>query len=217
MKRNTIALLIAITVLLVAAGFGLNYYFSFKKVTITTAKSDLTADVFEAGLQPEDGVTNTDVKVGSITGPTTLSLKPGSYYIIPTTKNYDTSPITFTISDKDVQVSANPGYSADYLASLLPDQLNDIKKTLLDTYPILRDYAINDGKLYIDGTWYGTTLIQPQPGPGALGDVYRVILHQEGGEWKVKTIPQIVLTAPQNPDVPKAVLSDLNKQSGYEE
>lgn len=215
-KRNITIFIIAgiVTAALIAAGLAYKYYSSFQKVTIITKQQDLTADVYERN--PNSDSSNSDTKVGTVHGTKVFSLQPGKYYAIPEGTTYDTSQISFTVDTKDITVTLNPGFSQNYLAAKLAEELPAIQAVITSKYaPILSDYTINKGKLYLDGTWYGTTLVQNSPAPGELGDTYRTVLHKVNGTWQIAAIPELVISAPEHTDIPFSVLSDLNAQSGY--
>jgi hypothetical protein len=215
MKKYIIITIVTIA-LLVGVVYGISYYLSFKKVTVTVERANISADIYPDSAVAEDHSVDKNAKITTVTTSTTLSLKAGTYYVIPTTKDIDSTPTSFTIEDKDISVSINPGYSKEYLASLLPKELSTIKTVLTTKYPQLSGYTVNDGALYQDGDWYGTTIILPAPGPGASGDVYRTVLHKVNNAWQIAATPQLVLTAIEHKDIPFAVLSDLNQQTGYD-
>ena len=204
-----------IVALLVAGGVYLNYYLSFKNVTITPAKQDMSFGVYIDDHSPEEGSEETHTKLMTVTGTQTIRLQAGSYMLLPDDKTYSQSPITFSITDKDISVEANPAYSDEYLTSQLKNETAEIQTLLTTTYPQLATYTVNPGRLYLDGTWYGTTLVQPAPGPGMTGDVYRTVLHKINGTWQVGAPPRLVQTKSDNKDIPETILKDLNQQEGF--
>lgn len=215
-RRNIIWLIIGvvIAIALIAAGFAIKYYSSFKKVTVTTVQQDLTADIYARNPNSEES--DSDTKVGTVKGSKTFSLQPGKYYAVPQGNKYDQSQVSFTVDTKDISVSVNPGLSDHYLIDMLKQESAAIMNVLTTKYAsIIGNYTVNPGKLYLDGSWYGTTLVGKSPGPGELGDTYRTVLHKINGTWTVAAIPELVLTAPEHTDIPASILSDLNSQSGY--
>jgi len=215
-RKYTIRLIIIgiIIIALIGAGFAYKYFSSFHKVTLTVQQSGLSADIYQRN--PNSDESDSDTKVGTVKGTQILSLQPAKYYAVPTDAKYDNSQISFTVADKDMSVSVNPGFSSNYLASVLATELPNITTVINAKYAaILSGYTINSGKLYLDGTWYGTTITQKSPGPGQLGDVYRTVLHKVNGTWQFAATPALILTAPDHKDIPNDILVDLNKQSGY--
>lgn len=214
-KYTTRLIIIGIIVLgLIGAGFAYQYFSSFRKVTFTVKQTGLSADIYRRDPNTEES--NNDVKMGTVKNGETLSLRPDKYYAVPTDTKYDNAQISFTVADKDMSVDINPGFSSNYLASILAAELPAINSVIAAKYTsILPDYTVNSGKLYLDGSWYGTTITQKSPGPGQLGDVYRTVLHKVNGKWQFAATPALVLTAPDHTDIPNDILVDLNKQSGY--
>lgn len=214
MKKLIIIGIIVVT-LLIAGGVWLNYYLSFKNVTIKPAKQDMSLGVYVDDHASEDGSEEAHDKLMTVTGNQTIRLQAGSYMLLPDDKNYSQAPITFTVTNADITVDANPAFSDEYLVSQLKNETAEIQTLLTTTYPQLATYTINPGKLYLDGSWYGTTLIQPPAGPGINGEVYRTVLHKINGKWQLAAIPRIVQTKSDNKDIPESILRDLNQQTGY--
>ena len=216
-RKNIILLSITgvIAAALIIGGFAFKYYGSFHKVTIDVQKDDLTVDVYQAQPGVDEHDATSGIKQGSVKGRGELNLQQGDYYILPQGKKYDPTEIPFSVNDKDVTIKVNPGYSLEYLAAELVKELPAIKATITAKYPMATsNFQLNDGKLYQDGTWYGTTLAQYAQ-PGQNGDVYRTVLHKVNGTWQFAAAPELVLSAPLHKDIPESILSDLNSQSGY--
>ncbi len=217
MNRRIITLLITTSIViiaLVAGGFAIKYYLSFKKVTVTTQQSDLTADIYQRN--PNSDGPDADTKVGTVHGTKVFSLQPGKYYAIAEGTKYDQSQTGFTIDTKDIAVTVAPGYSDSYLTGLLKQDAAAIKAVITTRYAsIIGNYTVNPGKLYLDGTWYGTTIVGNSPGAGQQGDTYRTVLHKVNGTWTIAAAPEIILTIPDHKDIPTSILTDLNTQSGY--
>lgn len=211
MNRKYLIFIIAFIVIAIAAGAIYSYVSSFRKVAITLERPDMSAELFKR--DPNSDESNNDTKEATLSSSQTLSLQPGKYYLIPKGDKLDQSQISFTVGDKDTTISVNPGYSQDYLNSLLDKELPTIRAVLTTKYPAITSYSIQRGKLYEDGTWYGTLLVE-KVAPQDVGDTYRVVLHKVKDTWQVAAAPQLVLTTPDNKDVPEAVLRDLNKQTG---
>jgi hypothetical protein len=217
-RKNTILFIIVgiIAIALIAGGFAYKYFTSFHKVTIDVKNAEITADVYqpEKGINPEDGTPH-DTKIATVKGTKDLSLQAGNYYVVPQGEKFDRSQITFQVGDKDISVTINPGFSSTYLTSLLKQELPTIKSVIVAKYPIAAtNFTLNDGKLYRDGSWYGTTLVQ-HADAGNNGDVYRTVLHKVNGSWQIVAMPELILTIPTHKDIPKDILADLNIQSGY--
>jgi|GEM_PF-768140 len=215
MKKLIILSIIAL-IIIIAAAFGINYYLSFKKVTFTLSSSELTADIYKEGADTESGPTG-QKKLAAIHGPSaTISLQAGAYYVVPTSTNYSASHITFTVADKDLAVTVSPPYTDAYLSSLLTSKLTTIRSVLLSKYPQLKNFTYsNTGKLYLDGTWYGTTMVQNAQ-PGNNGDTYRTVLRYQNNTWAIVAAPALILTTADNPSIPTTIIHDLDLQTGGE-
>lgn len=205
---------LAALILIIVAYIGITYYMSFHSVTIHLQGLDKSADVYREILGKDGRPEGSGIKVASLQQSKTISLQAGNYYVTPTTINIDQTNISFVVTNSNVSVTVNPGYSSTYLTSILPAKLPAINAFLTATYPQLSDFTVNPGSLYLDGTWYGTTLVQNAE-PGNNGDVYRLVLHYANNKWSVAAMPQLVLTAVANKNVPFSILHELNMQTGY--
>jgi len=216
-KKTTIIVIITgiIAVALIVGGFGLKYLASFHTVTIKVERDDLTVDVYQAQPGVDEHDASSGIKQGTVKGSGEFSLQQGDYYILPQGKKYDPTETPFTVKDKDLTVKVNPGYSDEYLAAQLTKELPAINSVITTKYPMATsNFKLNSGKLYNDGSWYGTTLVQ-YAGAGENGDVYRTVLHKVNGAWQFAATPELVISAPLHKDIPQNILSDLNSQSGY--
>lgn len=216
-RKNIITLIILgiLTIALIAGGFAYKYYASLHKVTVNVQASDLTVDVYQQKPGVDEQDASSGIKQGTIKGTAVLSLQAGTYFALPQGTKYDSSPVSFIVKDKDITTTINPGFSEEYLTSLLQQELPAIKAVITAKYPeATTNFTLNDGTLYKDGTWYGTTLIQNAEA-GNNGDVYRTILHKVNGAWQLEATPELILTAPTHKDIPEDILTDLNNQTGY--
>jgi hypothetical protein len=214
-RKNTLIIIVSavVLILLVVAGFIFNDVRNSHKATINIQKSGITAEVFKRDPQAEESTY--DQKVATLSDSGTISLKAGKYYVIPKGKDLDDSQISFEIIDKDVSVNVNPGYSAAYLEAKTAAEVASANTVITSTYPLTSTgFSINSGKLYLDGTWYGATLVQKAVEKNN-GDVYRLVLHKVDGKWQVAATPQLVLTIADNKTIPDTILRDLNRQTGY--
>lgn len=97
------------------------------------------------------------------------------------------------------------------LESTLLKEQPAIDLAITSAYPQLASlYVVEPGKLYHDGTWYGTTLTYI--GSDEMNrDTLRLLMHKKDGTWKVRSMPpSIVLRAADYPDAPKSIIQDLN-------
>lgn len=97
------------------------------------------------------------------------------------------------------------------LKAMLLTEQPAIDQAIASAYPQLASlYIVEPGKLYHDGTWYGTTLTYV--GSDEMNrDTLRLLMQKKNGTWKVRsTPPSIVLRAADYPDAPKSIIQDLN-------
>jgi hypothetical protein len=218
MSRKNIIILVILGIIaaaLIAGGFAYKYYASFHKITVTVPAADLTVDIYQQKPGVDEQDASSGIKQGTVKGTAELSLQAGTYFALPEGNKYDTSAVSFVVEDKDISVTIKPGFSVEYLTDLLKQELPSLKSVIVAKYPqATTNFSLNEGKLYQDGTWYGTTLIQNAEA-GNNGDVYRTVLHKVNGVWEFAATPEIILTAPTHKDIPKDILTDLNGQSGY--
>ena len=213
MNKKYIILIVFTFILLLAAGFGLNYYLTHKKVTINIKKPGITAEVYKSN--PTSDELDNGQKVASLTTSGDVLLDAGKYYITPKGKNYDDAPIIFIVKDSDTSVSVDPTYSNAYLQEQIKKESDAIKMVITKAYPAATsNFIINTGKLYQDGSWYGTTMVE-KVGEKNNGDVYRLVLRKQEDSWRIVAIPKLVLTSAENKDIPIEILSDLNRATGY--
>lgn len=125
-------------------------------------------------------------------------------------KGYDSKYVDFSFDD-DYTLDIKPVLSDDALAALLNNELPQINRAILSKYPpISSTFKIQKGKLYENGNYYGTTLVNT--GSDYFNnDTLRVILKKSGSQWVVVADPPaIYLNKFDYPNIPKAVLSDVN-------
>lgn len=113
------------------------------------------------------------------------------------------------------QTSSTPTSSPVQKLSL-PEQLAQEKTTihgvLLKTHPAIeKDYIITREQLFEQGQWYGALLTYK--GKDADNrDTLRVLMEKKDEVWTLRTTPpQPLLATKQYPDVPRAVLIDINR------
>jgi flagellar basal body-associated protein FliL len=203
-KKLITTVVVAITVLAVATGAAI-YFLSFRTVSFVLKKPDITATVFSADDKEQKN------KLVELRQNGTLRLQEGNYAIVPS-GNYDTTPIYFSVKDRDMTVEVDPSLSEEYLAEKLSEELPAINSALRAALgATLSDFDINEGKLYKEGQWYATSLAQKSPGPGSQGDVYHAVLYKKDDTWTLIGKPQIVLTKYNVANVPVDILQDANR------
>lgn len=176
-----------------------------KRTVTLELQGDFTAELYDG--TPDDGTYLSD-----ITGGTTLSLKDGYYCAVPKDERYVADATCFAVFKQDKDVTLTPAYSAAYLATLLTEaEQNQIQSLLENTYgAILDGFDSAGGSLVVNENWYVGALTQKTKSRSEQGDTYRFILHKVGDAWQVAAKPQLVISSPDFPDVPKTVVEAAN-------
>lgn len=200
MNRKINLLLLALIVI-IGGIMTLNYFQSFKPVYVQIPRAGVSATVLDANKH----------QVGQLSGSGKLSLRPGKYSVVPGGTNISTTPLPLTVKNDGAYVTVDPGYSGTYLDQLLDSELGSIQAAITAKYPtITQGFTLDRGVLYQYGDWYSALIVQNSPGPGARGDLYRVVLHKTNDTWNIAAGPAIVLSDQDYPDVPKSILSSTN-------
>lgn len=204
MNRKTIIILISI---LIAAIIGVSvtlYILSFRTVTFDIVPENVSITILKEGSDQQLDTLNQD---GS------LQLQDGTYEAVPTHKDYTSNSIPFTVDSEDITLTIDPAFSSARLESMADSERTAIDKLLRQSYPnVIKDFTIQPGTLYEKGQWYATTLQQNPLLGGQQGDMYRVVLHKEDTQWRIVAGPKIVLSTQEYPDVPFAILTDINSR-----
>ncbi|MDB5183733.1 MAG: iviTM7 [Candidatus Saccharibacteria bacterium] len=98
------------------------------------------------------------------------------------------------------------------LAAELKAEQPTITSVLTASYPLVEtNYLINQGQLFDQGQWYGTTL--SYKGTDSLNrDTLRVLMQKKQGIWILRTLPpRPLLSTVEFPDVPESILDEINK------
>lgn len=205
MNKKIIAFIVTVIILSSIIGI-VAYILSFRTVTFSVDKKDLTLAIYAASDRDHKN------KISEIKDKDTLRLQEGSFQAIPTDQNYDNLPIYFNVEKGDKTVDFNPSYSQTRLDSLLQENLSTLQALLINTYPqITKKFELAKGKLYREGQWYATTLTQLPENRGDIGDIYHVILYKKDGQWSIIHKPTLILTTAEVKDVPLDILQDANR------
>jgi hypothetical protein len=196
----TIAFIGAVAVLVL-----LFLWLSFREVTITFTKTNTPAILYRV----ENAKQSEQVK---LTGSTTLRLQNGNYQLVSQNDLYDTSPVSFTVKDKALQIIYDPSFSTAQLDKLLEAEKVSIANTLKTAYgQTLDTFTQSYGRLYKEGQWYATTLVK-KVSRSEDPDLYRVILKKEGATWVIAAKPSLSISIKDHPDIPQEIIRAINKE-----
>ena len=205
MNRKTL-IAIGAALIIIITGIAIAFYYqSLKIVTFDLKRDDLQVALYRIN----DGKT-TKTKVSDISTSGKQQLTKGNYSLVVGNAKYDTSPIDFNIDNKDISVTVDPNYSNDELSKILSKEIGTIEALIKNSYPsAINGFTLSSGNLYKEGQWYGTTLVQ-KVSRSEDGDVYRTILKNENGTWKIIAKPALILSAKEYPDIPIDILHSVN-------
>lgn len=219
MKKLRLFLLLLIPLI---AGFLIYSYFaSFQTLTVNLSSTmkNPRVTIYEVpegkDVSNPSLLINDDSIVKKISRSETMKLQKGRYYVVAKSETTADSTRDITLSSKPETVDINPNLSKKILSEQVKAEEVAILPILYKTYPqINNDYVLQTGKLYEKGDWYSTTIVSgSNPEPRDYRDIFHIVLHKEDGIWKIKTrIPELNVDKYTYPDIPKEVLTEVNKQ-----
>jgi len=210
-NRKKILAVFSVFILVIAGVVVFNYLSSYKKVVIKG--ENIKSISIYSGKKLDSG--NDDkpmIENAQLDHP--YKLKQGDYVVFyEGVDGYDSRYVDFKLSESKQVVELKPSLTDEKLEELLKQERPSVVKSLDEKYKKINQYTIQIGKLYKNGEWYGTTLINKSKySPNR--DTLRVVLHKEDGKWTVATDPPyIYLSKFSYPNVPEDVLSDVNSLS----
>ena len=207
-KKSIIGIVVAVIAIGIIGSIT-TYLLSFHTVTFSFDKPDAHIAIYKSDDKDKKS------KLGEITkDTTTIRLQEGDYQAIVTDENYDNKPTNFTVKRENSDVSIDIAFSERYLEVLVERELPTINVAIRAAFPgQINRFSIEKGKLYDEGQWYTTTLIENPLHPSEEGDVYHLVVKKEGDDWKAVGKPTLVLTQSEFKDVPLTVLKEGNRQN----
>lgn len=140
-----------------------------------------------------------------------MSLQKGVYQIHITGANAQPDTRALIVQEDPITQTVPISLPAKTLETQLEKDRQAILEILHKDFPAISLYTINPGKLYDRGDWYATTLTYIGSDRNNR-DTLRLVMQKQSGMWKLITkLPQPLLSAVEYPQVPKAVLDDINK------
>ncbi len=214
MLRNRRLLLVILPILLVGGMFyGLSYFLSLRTLTINYENID-SVEIYNT-KKIDGGKDEKPMKTVSHSGEE-VKLRKGEYTLRYDAKdNYQDRFVEINLTDKKQEVNLTAEYSEEYLNKVLDGETASINQAIQERFPEVKDlYSIQKGKLYKDGSWYGTTLVYKAKATGPdlfKTDTLRVVLKKENNRWSVKTDPpNIMLSKYSYPETPVDILRQVN-------
>lgn len=118
------------------------------------------------------------------------------------------------IDNKDKYVADTPAQTPATVSETSPSQyLEDLHAIIQQEYKDkMYGYQIAEGKLLEDGSWYITTIYEPQKSQWDLAtDTYRIILHQDSNQWQIVAKPSLIFSYTDYPDIPREIIFSANE------
>ncbi len=223
-SRKNIIKLVFVVVLLCSMLFGLyNFIFSYQELSVELPEqhAGLKAKLYRSAEHNPEVSHESYIKkenlIKDFDKSSTFRLKKGDY-LLTTSSNEDFEAQTTEVSLKDEKVKTivTTKLSEKKLQANLAVEKAALHATIRVAFPETSNgYIINQGKLFENGNWYGTTIVpnlSEEERRLNYVDIYRVVAAKQGGTWKVLTKPpELVLSYKKYPDIPKAILSEVNK------
>jgi len=204
MKKTAIYIYasLVIAVLLI---FGFVRLSSFHSISFKTEHTGLTTELYRQVNERKSE------KIGTVENGSKLTLEAGNYYYLATGEHVAPKVGKFEVTRSE-EIAIQTNFTGDYLVSLLGPEEPTIHAAISRYNPKVDTYfTINKGTLYGRGDWYGTTLTSKKDDPVQPNDNYRVVLNKQNGQWRVIGKPELILSAPDYPNVPKEFLSRINQ------
>jgi hypothetical protein len=161
-------------------------------------------------------------KEATLSADGSVTLKEGDYLAEATGDNVAAgSYVSFTVYPDTREVNITPILSKSYLESLLTDSAavdprkadgEAIKNTIYRSQNLSADIAnVAKGELVYDGNWYVGIITTNSEKSRSKYDQYKIILHNDNGEWSVVADQAFVFSYGEYPDIPKEVIQFANK------
>ncbi len=97
---------------------------------------------------------------------------------------------------------------------ILDTEKTKIHEIIQNRYPeVYTFFAIGKESIYEDGSWYGAVLQGKKDTSLIDRDSLRIVLKKVNDSWKIKAKPYPTISQSEYPDIPIAIIKDLNKRS----
>lgn len=214
LDRRTVKRILVILLIVMAVAGAIAFisdWWSHKNITFKLSSATKSIVIYDDVSYGSYAEGPTSVKpVAELSKSGVVSLKVGSYYVIPSGDSISTSATQIDVTE-DKTIKIDPYYSEDYLSKHFSDQISDIDAVIREKYQkIIDGYVVNDGTFYHYGDWYGTSLDQVPTSDSSL-DSYGIILHKVDGKWQITATPEIVFRYSDHKDIPKDVVDAVNQ------
>lgn len=206
MKRRLIILGVVLATI-IGLSVWWSYEHSFQKLSVILDSQVKSADIFPN--EGEGHVPKSNDPIKALSSSQEFKLKKGSYVLVTKTSgSLASQTVYFELQDTKVNLTVSPGYTEQELKSMLVSEQALINQTFNSKYSnAAAGYTVQNGQLFRRGEWFGAVLVPA----GATQDTLRFVMQKRDGKWAIATDPpEIILSSPVYPDIPKEILQAVN-------
>lgn len=199
---------VALLILLVISVF-LFFAKENKKVTFTIDYPGASATISKKG---------STTPIATISDGSSLFLAKQTYTIIFTDQTFNQTPIEVEVDEKTTSIQLSPVLSDSKLKEMLAAEKSAIDTAIKNTIKNASRYAEGKRTLYHYGEWCTTSFqvaaprYSNDPNIGSLdtSETYYLVLQKKDNGWEVVAGPHIIITKPDNPNVPDYVIDAID-------
>ncbi|MCL2869334.1 hypothetical protein FWF48_00780 [Candidatus Saccharibacteria bacterium] len=213
-SKKSVSIIIIVLIVLALVGFGIKLFTS--RLVLRDVTFDLSSDTAAITVYENYNFMGMDpTKVATLNNSGTTQLQDGEYAVVPTGKHISTDAIIINVGVNSNSFDIRPPLSDDYLTTILDKELSALQGLIRERYPSIdSDFIISRGSLYLDGSWYATTINHQDAFLGGSdADIYRVILHKSSKGWEIAAPPRLVFSYGEFPGIPQKVINAINQSS----
>jgi hypothetical protein len=208
-------LIVIVFLIVIALAVWLVDYFMVKKLVKLNPVNGSTITLIN---------TNNDKEVVKTAKTKTIRVRSGDYLVrYDGGSDYQEVVKNITINSNTTLTTPALSYSTDKLNKVLKQSRSSIN-AVLSQDARFKDYVIEKEALFIKGEWYGARLIPidwykpntegyiPRPiNENNTKDFVKIVMQNEGEQWKIVAGPVVVLNLEENKNIPEEVIRKANK------
>lgn len=156
-------------------------------------------------------------KFATLQNNSSLWLNRKTYFVFFENSELSHEAVPVKIEGSTSTITLDPSFSEEKLKDMLKTEQKTISTKLEQSITATTPYTPDAGKLYHQGEWYATSIpiykdssSDPEIGNPDDVDIYYVVLKKEGTSWKLAAKPTLILTKPDNPNIPDYIIKALN-------
>lgn len=216
-KKNLIFSILFVVLLIIVAG--VTYFFrEYKNVTFTITYP-APATILDQTNSSGEGREVATIKNGE-----SIWLEKQDYHAKFSDDKLSSSTIPITIGNDTTTITLDPNLSSDTLNRLLEEQREALEEKIKSSVQSDADspYSLEKGQLFHRGEWYAAPLhiyqassADPLVGNPDSVDTYYIVLKKEGDDWQLAAGPSLIITRPDNPNIPGYVIEAINPTRSF--